>query len=110
MPASTDLTLLLDIISDGGLSKDESHTDARAHSIPFDESLPATSIIHESFAGHNIPPYPETNRIDEAWFPYEMHRDAHINGGVKHLIPRAGTFRQGGRTKSLHPESSGSIR
>jgi len=83
MPASTDQLLLSNIISDGGLSKDESHTDARAHSIPFDESLPATSIIHETFAGHNIPPYPEINRIDEASFAYEIQRNASYQGGVR---------------------------
>ena len=83
MPASTDQTLLSNILSDGGLSKDESHTDARASSVPFDESLPATSIIYESFAGHNIPPYPETNRIDEASFAYEIQRNASYQGGVR---------------------------
>jgi len=74
MPASIDQTLLSDIISDGGLSKDEPRTDA--DSIPFDESLPATSIIHESFADHNIPPCPETSRIDDASSAYEMQRNA----------------------------------
>jgi hypothetical protein len=107
-------TLLSRSTDVGGHSRNKSHTDdtsaaynsSNSVETTPDQSLPATSIIHESFAGYHMPPYPETVRIDEAAFAYQMR---HSEVGTKELMPWTNTFKPGGLIQTLHPYCFDSI-
>jgi hypothetical protein len=105
MTRSAFRSLLSTIRGVGGQSRDESHTDdtsAETHSSssvgPLDQSLPATSNYHESFAGYKIPPCLNTENLE-----YEMQSDTLFEGGVRRLMPWRETFRPGGLIQNLHP-------
>ena len=82
--------------------KSHVHTSAASQSWsssePLVPSLP--SIIHKSHAGYDIPPYHDTDRIDEATFTYELR---HFKGSAKRLNPLRYTFGLNGLIQTLHP-------